>query len=139
MFHLRTKGGRHEIDFIIEHPNSTLAIETKLTPTITNNDLRHRHWLRTQLPHHNLTLAVITTGPRHTPDPSASTSSPSHSSHHDISEGENDRLNMLSSRQRILPARDQPLGAEVVGASSGQIARYPVTSRLGRTVRLRLL
>lgn len=61
VYHLRTKGGRHEIDFIIEHTNGLLAIETKLTPTITNNDVRHLHWL--QDTHPNTTLAVITTGP----------------------------------------------------------------------------
>lgn len=63
VYHLRTKGGRHEIDFIIEHPNGILAIETKLAPTITNNDLQHLHWLKQTLPHQKLTLAIITTGP----------------------------------------------------------------------------
>lgn len=63
VYHLRTKGGRHEIDFIIEHTNNILAIETKLAPTITDNDLRHLHWLRHTLPKQNTTLAVITTGP----------------------------------------------------------------------------
>lgn len=62
VYHLRTKGGRHEIDFIIEHLNGILAIETKLTPTVTDNDLRHLHWLQQTLPRPT-TLAVITTGP----------------------------------------------------------------------------
>lgn len=61
--HLRTKGGRQEIDFIIEHPNGILAIETKLTPTVTNHGVRHLHWLRDTLPNQDITLAVITTGP----------------------------------------------------------------------------
>ncbi len=61
IYHLRTKGGRHEIDFIIEHPSRTIAIETKLTHTPTDNDLKHLHWLRdtTSRP---LDLAIITTG-----------------------------------------------------------------------------
>ena len=63
VYHLRTKGGRHEIDFIIEHPNGILAIETKLAPTITNHDLQHLHWLKQTLPNNNVTLAIITTGP----------------------------------------------------------------------------
>jgi predicted AAA+ superfamily ATPase len=63
VYHVRTKGGRHEVDFIIEHTNCILAIETKLAPTITDKDLRHLHWLRETLPHRNTSLAVITTGP----------------------------------------------------------------------------
>ncbi len=61
--HLRTKGGRHHIDFIIEHPNGIVAINTHLGPNIAERDLRQLHWLHTQLPHHDTTLAVITTGP----------------------------------------------------------------------------
>jgi len=63
VYHLRTTGGRHEIDFIIEHPTGILAIETKLAPTITDHDIRHLHWLRDTIPNQNTTLAVITTGP----------------------------------------------------------------------------
>jgi uncharacterized protein len=62
VYHLRTKGGRQEIDFILEHPNGITAIETKLTPTITDHDLRHLHWLHHTLPN-KPTLAIITTGP----------------------------------------------------------------------------
>ncbi len=63
VYHLRTKGGRHEIDFIIEHADGILAIETKLAPTIEDRELRHLHWLRQTLPHRNVSFAVITAGP----------------------------------------------------------------------------
>jgi len=63
VYHLRTKGGRHEIDFIIEHANGILAVETKLAPTISDNDVRHLHWLRDTLPDRTTTLLVVTTGP----------------------------------------------------------------------------
>ncbi len=59
--HLRTKGGRHEIDFIIDTGQHILAIETKLAATVTDTDLQHLHWLRQTLTTPT-TLAVITTG-----------------------------------------------------------------------------
>ena len=63
VYHLRTKGGRHEIDFVIEHSNGILAVETKLAPTVGDNDLRHLLWLRDTLVDRTTTLVVITTGP----------------------------------------------------------------------------
>lgn len=63
VYHLRTKGGRHEIDFIVEHPGGTLAIEAKLAATITSHDTQHLRWLRDLSPRHTTQLAVITTGP----------------------------------------------------------------------------
>ncbi|AKT50681.1 ATP-binding protein [Arsenicicoccus sp. oral taxon 190] len=61
--HLRTNGGEHEIDLIVEGPAGTiLGIEVKLSPTITDSDVRHLHWLRGQLPDRVVDLAVITTG-----------------------------------------------------------------------------
>jgi len=70
VYHLRTKGGRQEIDFIVEHPNGTLAIETKLAPTTSDHDLGHLRWLRDQTPNKRIELAIITTGPEayRTPD-----------------------------------------------------------------------
>ncbi len=60
--HLRTKGGRQEIDFIIENPNGIVAIETKLASTVNNTDVKHLHWLQQQNPDQTTDLAVITTG-----------------------------------------------------------------------------
>lgn len=61
IYHLRTKGGRHEVDFIIEHPNGVLAIESKLAPNVDDHDVRHLHWLRNTT--NTVTdLAIITTG-----------------------------------------------------------------------------
>ena len=63
IYHLRTKGGRHEIDFILEHPTGILAIETKLAATITDHDTRPLRWLRDLGLPRPVHLAVITTGP----------------------------------------------------------------------------
>lgn len=62
VFHLRTKGGRHEIDFIVESPDGVIAIETKLASTVNDADLKHLHWLRETTPHQVIDLVVITTG-----------------------------------------------------------------------------
>ncbi len=60
--HLRTKGGRQEIDFIIENPDRILAIEAKLAPTVNRSDVKHLHWLRDHNPTQTTDLIVITTG-----------------------------------------------------------------------------
>jgi len=62
VYHLRTKGGRHEIDFVIEHGNRIVAVETKLAATVSDHDVRHLHWLRERLADRPTTLLVITTG-----------------------------------------------------------------------------
>lgn len=63
VYHLRTKGGRHEIDFIIDHPSAILAVDTKLATTITPHDTRHLNWLRDLNPGRPVRTAIITTGP----------------------------------------------------------------------------
>lgn len=48
--HLRTQNGDHEIDLIIEgRGGRTLAIEVKLSTTITDRDVRHLNWLHQQI------------------------------------------------------------------------------------------
>ena len=61
--HLRTRGGEHEIDLIVERDDGrVLAIEVKLTATIDDRDLRHLKWLETTIGPDLLDAAVITTG-----------------------------------------------------------------------------
>ncbi len=61
--HLRTRDGRQEIDLIVERPNQrVLALEVKLSATVTDDDVRHLLWLREQLGHEVLDMVVVTTG-----------------------------------------------------------------------------
>ncbi len=61
--HLRTRGGEHEIDLIIErNDGKVLAIEIKLTATVDDSDLRHLKWLEKTIGPNLLDAAVITTG-----------------------------------------------------------------------------
>jgi predicted AAA+ superfamily ATPase len=49
--HLRTDGGAHEIDLIVEREDHrVLAIEVKLGASPTGSELRHMNWLERQLP-----------------------------------------------------------------------------------------
>ncbi len=62
--HLRSSGGRHEIDLIVERADRrVLAIEVKLSPTVSDDDVRHLHWLRNTIGDDLLDTMVITTGP----------------------------------------------------------------------------
>jgi predicted AAA+ superfamily ATPase len=60
--HLRTAGGRHEVDFIVETEGRILAIEAKLGRSIDDADVRHLHWLRERLGDDLVDAVVITTG-----------------------------------------------------------------------------
>jgi uncharacterized protein len=63
VFHLRTKGGEHEIDFIVEAADGrVLAIEVKLDQVAQDKDVRHLQWLQEQFGDRVLDSAVITTG-----------------------------------------------------------------------------
>ena len=62
--HLRTQGGEHEIDLIIERGDGrVLALEVKLASTVNDRDLRHLRWLANSIGPELLDAAVITTGP----------------------------------------------------------------------------
>jgi len=61
--HLRTDGGRHEVDFIVERDGGVLALEVKLASTVTSADVRHLLWLREKLGDDLVDAVVITTGP----------------------------------------------------------------------------
>lgn len=61
--HLRTRNGDHEVDLVLEGPDGqVLGIEVKLAASITETDVRHLHWLRSQLPDETVDLIAITTG-----------------------------------------------------------------------------
>lgn len=62
--HLRTKGGRHEVDLIVERPDGrVLAMEIKLGRDVSDDDVRHLHWLKEKLGDDLLDAVAITTGP----------------------------------------------------------------------------
>lgn len=64
VYHLRTKGGRQEVDIILETGEGrVLALEAKLSRVPQDGDCDHLHWLRTRLGSRWLGGAVINTGP----------------------------------------------------------------------------
>lgn len=61
--HLRTHGGEHEVDLIVERGDHRIvAVEIKLAQTVRDHDLRHLRWLQDQLGDDLLDAIVITTG-----------------------------------------------------------------------------
>lgn len=62
-FHLRTHGGDHEVDLIVEgQGGALLAIEVKLAAGIDDRDVRHLHWLKEQMRGDVSDLVILTTG-----------------------------------------------------------------------------
>lgn len=63
VFHLRTKGGRQEVDFIVETGEGrVLVLEAKLSRHVEAGDVDHLHWLRNRLGSRWIDGAVINTG-----------------------------------------------------------------------------
>jgi predicted AAA+ superfamily ATPase len=61
--HLRTRNGDHEVDLIVERADHrVLAIEVKLTPFVTDDDVKHLLWLRSEIGADLLDAMVICTG-----------------------------------------------------------------------------
>ena len=61
--HLRTRGGEHEVDLIVERRDGrVVALEVKLTAAVNDNDVRHLRWLADRIGDNLLDAAVITTG-----------------------------------------------------------------------------
>jgi predicted AAA+ superfamily ATPase len=61
--HLRTRTGEHEVDLIVERDDGrVLAVEIKLVADPDPGDLKHLHWLRSQLGDDLLDAVVVTTG-----------------------------------------------------------------------------
>jgi predicted AAA+ superfamily ATPase len=64
VFHLRTKGGEHEVDLIVERGDGgVVAIEVKLARNPSDDDGRHLRWLRERLGDELLDAVIVTTGP----------------------------------------------------------------------------
>jgi len=63
-FHMRTRGGEHEIDLIVELGDGRiLAIEVKMSDTVDDRDVRHLLWLRRTLGERVADIAVLNCGP----------------------------------------------------------------------------
>jgi predicted AAA+ superfamily ATPase len=63
VFHLRTSGGEHEVDLIIERDDGRiLAVEVKLARDIDDDDVRHLSWLADRVGDALLDAVVLTTG-----------------------------------------------------------------------------
>lgn len=63
VFHLRTKGGEHEVDFIVERDDRrVVAVEAKLSETVDDHDVAHLRWLQRRLGGQLLDAVVVTTG-----------------------------------------------------------------------------
>jgi uncharacterized protein len=61
--HFRERHGRHEVDLIVERPDAAIvAIETKLSDTVTDADVAHLLWLRNQIGDRLLDAIVVYTG-----------------------------------------------------------------------------
>lgn len=62
--HLRTQRGDHEVDLVVTRGDGRMvAIEVKLAPIVDDTDVRHLHWLRSQVGTDLLDAVVVTTGP----------------------------------------------------------------------------
>lgn len=61
--HFRMHRGDHEVDLIVERRDGRcVAMEVKLSPLVTDDDVRHLLWLRERLGADLLDSAIITTG-----------------------------------------------------------------------------
>jgi hypothetical protein len=61
--HLRTKSGEREVDFIVEGSGGKIvAIEAKLSATVTDSDVRHLNWLGDQVGNKLKDKVILTTG-----------------------------------------------------------------------------
>ncbi|MHB8717453.1 MAG: ATP-binding protein [Candidatus Dormibacteria bacterium] len=63
VFHLRTRGGEHEVDLIVERRDGrVVALEVKLAQAVDDRDVRHLRWLQATLGDRLLDAVVISTG-----------------------------------------------------------------------------
>jgi hypothetical protein len=61
--HFRTHRGEHEVDLIVERRDGRcLGVEVKLSPIVTDHDVRHLAWLADRVGPELLDAVVITTG-----------------------------------------------------------------------------
>jgi hypothetical protein len=62
--HLRTARGRQEVDLIVERADgSVVAIEVKLTRSVSRDDGKQLNWLKQKLADRVLDQVIVTTGP----------------------------------------------------------------------------
>lgn len=63
VYHLRERDGRHEVDLIVERADQrVVAIETKLSATVDDDDVKHLRWLQERLGDQLLDAVIVTTG-----------------------------------------------------------------------------
>lgn len=62
LHHLRTRNGDHEVDFIITRKRAVVACEVKLSASVTDEDVRHLHWLQNRIGGRLTDAFVITMG-----------------------------------------------------------------------------
>jgi len=64
LYHMRTKGGREEVDILAELPGGKiLGLEIKATASPDSSDVKHLRWLRERYPDRFVAGAVLHTGP----------------------------------------------------------------------------
>lgn len=65
LHHLRTEGGRHEVDLLLELAGGrVIALEVKAATAVASRDARHLVWLRDELGDRFVHGLVLHTGPR---------------------------------------------------------------------------
>jgi len=66
VFHLRTREpSEREIDLIVEgHDSGVVGVEVKLAHTVGDHDVRHLHWLKSQIGDRLRDAVIVTTGSR---------------------------------------------------------------------------
>jgi len=63
VYHLRTNGGAHEVDLIVQRPDGrVVAIEVKLRAGPRSDDARHLAWLKRTIGDDLLASVIVTTG-----------------------------------------------------------------------------
>jgi len=61
--HLRTQRGEHEVDFIIIGPDGGIvAVEVKLSATVSADDAKQLTWLNDRIGDQLLDAVIVTTG-----------------------------------------------------------------------------
>jgi len=63
--HLRTQGGEHEVDLIVERPDhAVVAIEVKASPLVRPADVRNLNWLEAEVGEAVVDKVILTAGDR---------------------------------------------------------------------------
>ena len=45
IWHLRIDNGRHEVDFVLKDDGRVVAVEARVSPNVSDRDVRHLRWL----------------------------------------------------------------------------------------------